>query len=107
MPPVVLINPFEVPEGQDEMFLAEGCRHYHHSMRVQHGYDWQARSDLAETYAPWSHRHCRASGTQSSARACRQYGSKRTTPSHASGTGSVARPDGTGRGNPTALDATR
>jgi len=23
MPPVVLINPFEVPEGQDEAFLAE------------------------------------------------------------------------------------
>jgi hypothetical protein len=31
------------------------CRHHRHKTRVQHGYDWQTRSDLAQTFAPWSH----------------------------------------------------
>src|ERR687887_93237 len=52
-------------------------------MRVQHGYDWQTRSDLAETHAQGSHGRGRTCRPQSSARACRQYGSRRTTTSHA------------------------
>src|SRR5205814_1911477 len=79
---------------------------HHVTERLLIGYDWSARSDLAQTYAPGSHGRCRTCHAQSVSRTRRQYRPRRTTTSHARGARSMGSAYGTGRSHTTTFDTT-